>query len=104
MQTKKKCNSYCLKVTLAKKSGNKVIDPSRQTYVTINDVTATVPHVTAECKEQFQNNFLILVSANGLPIKDSDATRGTMHTSVIDFCKTYLDINMQWQASSLYMI
>ena len=74
---KKKCNSYCLKVTLAKKSANKVTDHSRQTYVTINDVTATVPHITAQCKEEFQNDLLILVSANGLPIEDNDATRGT---------------------------
>lgn len=95
MQTKKKCNSYCLKVTLAKKSGNKVTDHSRQTYVTINDVTATVPHITAQCKEQFQNNLLILVSANGLPIEDNDATRGTTLT-MLTFSK-YIHSNLQWQ-------
>lgn len=75
--TKKKCNSYCLKVTMAKKNGNKIQDPSRQTYITINDVTATVPHITAQCKEEFHNNSLILVSGNCLPIEDSEATRGT---------------------------
>ena len=94
MQTKKKCNSYCLNVTLAKKSENKVTDHSRQTYVTINDVTATVPHITAQCKEQFQNNLLILVSANGLPIED-DATRGTTLT-MLTFSK-YIHSNLQWQ-------
>lgn len=74
--SKKKCNSYCLKVTLAKKNGNKVTNQTRQTYVTINDVTATVPYITAQCREEFQNNTLILVSSNCLPIEDSDATKG----------------------------
>ncbi|CAB4002781.1 Hypothetical predicted protein, partial [Paramuricea clavata] len=32
--------------------------------------------MTAQCKEQFQNNLLILVSGNGLPIEDNDATKG----------------------------
>ena len=40
--TKKKSASYCLKVTLAKKTGNKITDHCRQTYITINDVSATV--------------------------------------------------------------
>ena len=77
MPTKKKSAGYCLKVTLAKKIGSKIADHSRQTYITINDITANVPHLTSQCQEEFGNQSLILVSGNGLPIEDNEATRGT---------------------------
>ena len=75
--TKKKSASYCLKVTRAKKTGNKITDHCRQTYITINDVSATVSYITSQCQEEFNNHSLILVSGNGLPIEDNEATRGT---------------------------
>ena len=75
--TKKKSASFCLKVTLAKKTGNKITDHCRQTYITINDVSATVSYITSQCQEEFNNHSLILVSGNGLPIEDNEATRGT---------------------------
>jgi hypothetical protein len=70
-----KAGGYCLKITLAKKNGNNITDPSRQTYITINDATANVPYIATQCQEEFGNHSLILVSGNGLPIEDNEATR-----------------------------
>ena len=49
----------------------------RQTYITINDVSVNVPHITSQCQDEFNNHSLILVSGSGLPIENNEATRGT---------------------------
>ena len=74
---KKTSASYCLKVTLAKKTGNKMTGHCRQTYITINDFSVNVPHITSQCQDEFNNHSLILVSGSGLPIEDNEATRDT---------------------------
>ena len=61
---------------MAKKCGNKLTEPSRQTYVSINDINASVPHITTLCKEAFKLKSLLIVSGNGLAIEDNETTRG----------------------------
>ena len=68
---------YAVKVTLAELvDGKKMSNPSRQTYVNISDTNANVEFITSQKREDFNNDSLILVSANGLEIEDTIATRG----------------------------
>ena len=73
---KKKMASYSLKVTRAEREGMKIINPTRQTYINVTDSTACVPFIVAQCREDFDDDSLELVTANGLAIEDSESTRG----------------------------
>lgn len=73
---KKKTASYSLKVTRAEREGMKIINPSRQTYINVTDSTACVPFIVAQCREDFDDHSLELVTANGLAIEDSESTKG----------------------------
>ena len=72
----KKTSTYSLKVTLAERNGNKIVNATRQSYIALNESTATVEYITAQMREDFGDSNLILVTANGLPVEDTDATRG----------------------------
>ena len=79
---KKKKASYSLKVTKAEREEMKIINPSRQTYINVPDSLACVPFIVAQCRENFYDDSLELVTANGLAIEDSESTRSiSMFTS-----------------------
>ena len=69
-------STYSLKVTLAERNGNKIVNATRQSYIVLNESTATVEYITAQMREDFGDSNLTLVTANGLPVEDTDATRG----------------------------
>lgn len=73
---KKKTPSYSLKVTRAEREGMKIINATRQTYINITDNTACIPFIVSQCREDFDDDSLELVTANGLAIEDSESTRG----------------------------
>ena len=83
---KKKMASYSLKVTRAEREGMKIINPTRQTYINVTDSTACVPFIVAQCREDFDDDSLELVTANGLAIDDSESTRG------ISICTSCFDV------------
>ena len=60
------------------REGIKIINPTRQTYITVNDTTANVPFIIAQCKEDFEDSSLEIVTSNGLAIEDSESTRGNV--------------------------
>jgi DNA-binding transcriptional regulator YhcF (GntR family) len=66
-----------LKVTLAELERNKIVNQSRQKYIMITEDSADVSSITKACKEEFDDETLVIVSSNGLSIEDSEATRGT---------------------------
>ena len=72
----KKASTYSLKVTLAERSGNKIVNATTQSYIALNESTATVEYITAQMREDFGDSNLILVTANALPVEDADVTRG----------------------------
>ena len=39
--------------------------------------TACVPFIVAQCRDDFDDDSLELVTANGLAVEDSESTRGT---------------------------
>ena len=43
----------------------------------ITEDSADVISITKACKEEFDDETLVIVSSNGLSIEDSEATRGT---------------------------
>ncbi len=43
----------------------------------ITEDSADVSSITKACKEEFDDETLVIVSSNGLSIEDSEATRGT---------------------------
>ncbi len=66
-----------MKVTLAELERNKIVNQSRQKYIMITEDSADVSSITKACKEEFDDETLVIVSSNGLSIEDSEATRGT---------------------------
>lgn len=74
--------TYSLKVTRAEREGMKIINPTRQTYINVTDSTACVPYIVTQCREDFDDDCLELVTANGLAIEDSESTRGNSSFSV----------------------
>ena len=74
----KKKVSYMLKVTIAERNGSKIANPTRQTYISLSEETAYVDYIVNICKQEFNDESLILVSANCLPVEDSEATRGAV--------------------------
>ena len=83
---KKKMASYSLKVTRAEREGMKIINPTRQTYINVTDSNACVPFIVAQCREDFDDDSLELVTANGLAIEDSESTRG------VSFCTSCFNV------------
>ena len=73
----KKMTSYSLKVTRAEREGMKITNPTRQTYINVTESTACVPFIVAQCRDDFDDDSLELVTANGLAVEDSESTRGT---------------------------
>ena len=71
-----KVQSYSLKVTFASLVGGKIQNPTRQVYVLITEETANTNDIKSLCAEQLGVDTISLVTANGLPIGDSDGTRG----------------------------
>lgn len=65
-------HGYSLKVTLAALEKGKVKNPTRQIYVLITEETANVSYITMKSQEELGINEINLVSANGLPLEDSD--------------------------------
>ncbi len=66
-----------MKVTLAELERNKIVNQSWQKYIMITEDSADVSSITKACKEEFDDETLVIVSSNGLSIEDSEATRGT---------------------------
>jgi hypothetical protein len=52
----KKKVSYTLKVILAERNGNKITNPTRQTYISLSEETACVDYIVSYCKQEFDND------------------------------------------------
>ena len=63
-------------MTFASLVGGKIQNPTRQVYVLITEETANTNDIKSLCAEQLGVDTISLVTANGLPIGDSDGTRG----------------------------
>ena len=51
-------------------------DTLRMMYFNITEETANVQDITERVREDFEDNSLVLVQANGLRVEDSVVTRG----------------------------
>jgi len=75
----KRGSSFSLKIILARMTPvaakYEFVDED-QTFVSITDTTANVPYITSTVKDAFNIQELLLVTANGLPVKDSSGTQG----------------------------
>ena len=63
-------------VTFASLVGGKIHNPTCQVYVLITEETANANDVMSLCAEQLGLDTISLLTANGLPIEDSEGTRG----------------------------
>ena len=63
-------------VTFASLVGGEIQNPTCQVYVLITEKTANANDINSLCAEQLGLDTMSLVTANGLPIEDSDGTRG----------------------------
>ena len=89
---KKKMTSYSLKVTRAERERIKIINPTRQTYINVTDSTACVPYIVTQCREDFDDDSLELVTTNGLAIEDSESTRGKWLVITDSPGRTFFDL------------
>ena len=63
-------------VTFASLVGGKIQNPTCQVYVLITEETAYANDIKSLCVEQLGLDTISLVTANGLPVEDSDGTGG----------------------------
>ena len=59
-------------------SGSSGFPKVGQTFITLTESTANIQHVTTAVKAEFGDEY-VLVTADGLEVRDSTGTRGTFN-------------------------